>query len=82
MADGRSDAEEPTRRSIADQKEEFLREFYRAVREENEAAFRLLLKAWRIDEGSSEEQLALEAFREEVASRKLRRPAKAPRPRP
>jgi hypothetical protein len=76
------DHEEPTRRSIAGQKEEFLREYYKAVREENEPAFSQLLRAWRISEGSNEERLAWEAFWEEIASRKRKRPAKAPRPRP
>ncbi len=71
-----------TRREIAAEKAPFLREFYEAVRQENEDLFRLLLKAWQIEPGSIEEQLALDAFHEEIASRKVRRLETTKRRRP
>lgn len=76
----KSGGREPTRRSIEEQKPDFLREYYRAIRAQNEGTFRLLLRSWEIEEGSTEWRLAWEAWREELASRDLKRPKGTHRP--
>lgn len=63
-----------TRRSIEEQKPDFLSAYYGAIRAGDEQAFRLLLLSWRIEEGSNEWVLAWEAWREELAARALNRP--------
>jgi hypothetical protein len=69
-----------TRRSIEEQKPDFLSAYYSAIRTGNEQAFRLLLRSWQIEEGSNEWVLAWEAWREELAARALKRPKGSPRP--
>jgi len=75
---GKSKSE--TRRSIEEQKPDFLREYYKAVRDWNEGTFRLLLRGWQIEEGSTEWRLAWEAWREELASRDVKLPKGSRRP--
>jgi len=72
--------ERVTRRSIEEQKADFLREYYKAIRSQNEGAFRLLLRSWEIKEGSTEWRLAWEAWREELAARALKPPKGPHRP--
>lgn len=57
----------PKRRSVQQELAALYRQWSEAVESENKELFKLLLKAWGVREGTSEERLAWEAWEMKIA---------------